>query len=167
MFLTLIPSHFHTILSSVPPISPRKFEQCSMASSARLVQSPLSVPFFSLAFILQCLCFSLYLIDCVVIVIVFFFFLGSCVADCLHCCRLQVFFTWASGGLWRVPSQIEWGFPVCVCVCKFSYCFGVLLFNLCLLLRNGRDRLQIDCKIRVCYCWSTCMRVCNAKFHML
>lgn len=165
MFLTLIPSHFHTILSSVPPIFPRKFGLCSMASSARLVQSPPSVPFFSLAFILQCLCFSLYLIDCLVIVIVLFFFLGSCVADCLHCWRLQVFFTWASGGLWRVPSQIEWGFSLSHSLArslyKFSYCFSVLRFNFCLLLRNGRDRLQINCKIRVCYCW------CNEKFHML
>ena len=67
---------------------------------------------FSLAFILQYICFLLHTVGYVVIVIVLFFILGSCDADCLHYCRVQVFFTWASGGLWRVPSQIEWGFPL-------------------------------------------------------
>jgi hypothetical protein len=54
---------------------------------------------FSLAFILQYICFlpphSWLCSYCYCS----FFLLGSCDADCLHCCRLQVFFTWASGGL--------------------------------------------------------------------
>lgn len=86
---------------------------------------------FSLAFILQYICFLLHTIGYVVIVIVLFFLLGSCDADCLHCCRLQVFFTWASGGLWRVPLQIEWGFPlslslvrsIALCFCLIYVCY--------------------------------------------
>ena len=48
-----------------------------------------------------------------------FFFFGEiilililfllCIADCLHCCWLQVFFTWPAGRLWWLPSQIIWG----------------------------------------------------------